>query len=215
MASPQTGRLTLKLLESNKAIQDNMYMALAEELNKYIEKNKTRVLGHFQTAIRGWLLSSPEMISLSSSNPGDLGAQFGLREGAATAIINTIVDEVTNNFKIDIKKISKRLKGGVDFHFQKGDLTNLLTLTGGHVMTEKGQNLHWLDWLLTKGDTVIVTGYEYEPSFAGRSGGGIMSLGSVWRVPPQYSGTQDKNFITKIFDGQEKQISKILQGLFA
>ena len=120
MVSPQTGRLTLKLLESDKIIQDNMYMALTEELNKYINKNKTRVLGHFQTAIRGWLLSSPEMISLSSSAPGDLGAQFGLRAGAAAVAIGTIVDEITNSFKIDIKKISKKIKRWGRFSFSKG-----------------------------------------------------------------------------------------------
>ena len=59
-----------------------------------------------------------------------------------------------------------------------------------------------------------MAGYSYDAqSGLGRSGLGYMSEGGAFRVPPQFSGTSDNNFITRalIGEAQEKQISKILQ----
>ena len=66
----------------------------------------------------------------------------------------------------------------------------------GHVIYGRG-DLHWLQWLLEKGDTIIIDSYEYSPrSGFGRSGGGSMKLGGSWRVPPEYAGTPENNFIS-------------------
>jgi capsid portal protein len=55
-------------------------------------------------------------------------------------------------------------------------------------------------------------GYQYEgiPGF-GRSRGGIMSEGGSWRVPPQYTGTLDDNFVTRALTNREKDIEKLLK----
>jgi hypothetical protein len=88
-----------------------------------------------------------------------------------------------------------------------------LTLKSGHTYTKDKIDLHWLDWLLIQGDTVVVIGYSYVPSALGISGGGTMKQGGSFRVPPQYSGNRSNNFITRAFDSREKQIEKILGGL--
>ena len=82
------------------------------------------------------------------------------------------------------------------------------------VRTEKGADLHWLDWLLTLGDKTIVIGYEYKPGTGGRSGGGTMTKGTAFRVSPSYSGTIEDNFITRAFSNKEKEVSSILMGIF-
>ena len=106
--------------------------------------------------------------------------------------------------------MSNRLTGGIEFNFQPADFANLLGLPQGHQVTNKAADLHWLDWLLTKGDTVIVKGYSYEPSGKGRSGGGSMKTGGFFRIDPSYSGTTINNFITRAFVGRETQLAKIL-----
>jgi hypothetical protein len=37
--------------------------------------------------------------------------------------------------------------------------------------------------------------------------------GSFWRVPPQFSGVEDNNFITRALSGREIELNKIIQGL--
>jgi hypothetical protein len=98
---------------------------------------------------------------------------------------------------------------------QPDSLINLLALKSGHVTTNKGTDLHWLNWLLEKGQSVIVIGYRYNPDTAprGRSGGGTMSGGSAWRVPPEYAGTISDNFVTRAFDGREKDIARLFNDI--
>ena len=56
--------------------------------------------------------------------------------------------------------------------------------------------------------------YQYNPQTGlGRSGLGNMKPGGAFRVPPQFSGTVENNFITRAFVGdyQEGQIINIIQ----
>jgi hypothetical protein len=146
---------------------------------------------------------------------GSLNSHFGLPTSTADSSVNSIVSAVSDSLNVNIKLLDKRLEGKIEFSFQQSDFLNLLSLNVGHVNTEMGTDLHWLDWLLTKGDTVIVVGYHYAPGKAGRSGGGIMDIGGAWRVPPQFSGSRENNFITRSFRGREREITEILKGLFA
>jgi hypothetical protein len=86
-------------------------------------------------------------------------------------------------------------------------------LPQGHSVYYDG-DLHWLDWLLNRGDQIIVVGYEYNPQTGlGRSKLGNMKTGGSFRVPPEFSGTQENNFVTRALIGasQEKEIAKILE----
>ena len=60
----------------------------------------------------------------------------------------------------------------------------------------------WLDWLITEGDKPIVKGYKYVNDVIGRSGQGIMKQqnGESWRVPPEFAGDINDNFITRALD---------------
>jgi len=210
-----TGSISLKLLETNRQIQDKIYKAIAEEVNSSIIKNKKKTTEKLRAAIKTWVYGQPEVSSLLANGvPGSLSAQFGIPAGTSDGIINQIVDAVSKAITIDIKPFKKNLKGNLQFNFQTKDFQNLLTLPEGHVVTEKGADLHWLNWLLQEGDKTIVVGYNYIAGPLGRSGGGEMNIGGIWRVPPEFSGTNDNNFITRSFDGKESEISNILKGLF-
>ena len=208
------GSLSVELLESDRTIQQKIYQAISEELNERLKKNTNKTKKIFLQSAEEWLRSQPEISSLLGKGVfGSLNSQFGLPVGTATSAVEQIVFAVLQSLRVEFRPINSRLKGLVEFLFQPSDFMNLLGLTEGHITSEKGADLHWLDWLLVQGDKTIVVGYTYVPAPVGRSGGGEMNIGGLWRVPPEFSGTRDNNFVTRAFDNREKQIKAILQGL--
>lgn len=205
--------VTLELTESNKAIERKILKAIADEANRRVIKNANSVEKDIRNFIPQWIMEQPEIQSLLGQGiPGSLASQFGLRPGDSGRAIDSIIDAVVNSVRTKVQKFSPDLRGGVDFEIQPIDFSNLLVLPEGYVPYKDG-SLHWLDWLLVRGDDVIVIGYEYVPSGDGRSGGGTMKEGTFWRVPPQYSGTTRNNFITRALSGREQTLTPILQRL--
>jgi hypothetical protein len=126
--------------------------------------------------------------------------------------VDDIINSVVNSLSFSFNPIDNQLNGGITIELQPSDFQNLLSLQSGHVVYSQG-DLHWLNWLLTMGNSVIIANYNYSPqSGAGRSRQGIMKFGGSFRVPPQYSGTDTDNFITRALTGsaQEDQITQII-----
>ena len=78
----------------------------------------------------------------------------------------------------------------------------------------EGGDLHWLRWLLLEGYKVLVVGFHFrfQPG-RGRSQLGYMRKGGFWRVPPEYAGTADDNFVTRALrnPANERQIQSIFE----
>jgi len=208
-------RVGLKILESNKKIEKEMYLAIANYISGKINSNRERVQKRLQARIPEWIRSTDEIVSLESDGQqGSLNAQFGLRPGTASSATDAIIQAIVSSIEVEVGRIDKRLRGYIVFNFQPNDFRNLLALPQGVVVTAAGQtNLAWLDWLLTAGGKVIITNYSYVPEIGGRSGGGTMNAGGGWRVPPLFQGTTDDNFVTRALSNREREITPILQGL--
>ena len=92
----------------------------------------------------------------------------------------------------------------ISIYVQPAGLDNVLSVGGSTVnytSTEGKQvTIPWLDWLLTEGDRILVSGFSLELGQGlGRSWGGRMveaPIGS-WRIEPQYAGTLTDNFVTR------------------
>ena len=205
--------ITLKLLESVDQIESNILSALSVQFNASMKSKKNKILQDVKTLIPSWISSQPEMQSLLSSDPLSLIGQFGITT-SPTSIVSSIISSVVNSTNISIMSYDKKLNGGgIELNIQPDNFANLLGLSQGHSVYQDG-NLHWLDWLLNRGDEVIVVGYQYNPQTGlGRSKLGNMKNGGSFRVPPEFSGTAQNNFITRALIGsnQEKQISKIFE----
>lgn len=205
--------INIRLLETNDQIRRNIEMAISEEVNKLVKKNRNKTIKKLSKAVASWIKNSPEVISLQSEqNAGSLNAQFGLPNGLGFSAANAIAAAVVETVRIEVDGFSKELRGKISFYVQPDRLQNLLTLPEGVLQIANGA-LPWLDWLITQGNRTIITGYEYVPSSDGRSGGGTMVAGGVWRVPPEFSGTTDNNFITRALSGRQYEISRIMEGL--
>lgn len=208
-----TMSISLKLTQSINQIETLINEGIYEYINSSIKKNSNKVQSKFYTKIRSWINEQPEVISLTSSaTQHSLGALFGLTTSEAQNAVRNIINSIVNSANIQIK-FNNKLQGDITFNFQPIDFTNLLALQDGHRTTNKNIDLHWLDWLLTKGSTVIIVGYYYQPSFRGRSAAGHMTKGGSFRIPPSYAGDLNNNFITRAFQRREKDIEIILKGL--
>lgn len=204
--------ISLKITDSIKIIEQNVNKAIADLANDIISRNINNISNSVKNLIPSWVDSQPEIQSLLSNDATSLAGQFGIR-GSAQSIVTSIIQSVVSATEIKFIKYSNSLKGGLELRFQPITFSNLLSLPEGHTLYNGG-DLHWLDWLLKRGDAIIVTNFQYNPQTGlGRSGLGNMVPGGSFRIPPQFSGTTDNNFITRAFVGsnQEKQISHILQ----
>lgn len=205
--------LSIVFTESEAQIAKNVNAAIATYINDVLSKNLNNIINKVKLLIPSWVMSQPEIASLSSSDSLSLAGQFGLVNGASAS--QAIANSVAQATYIKFVKYSNNFNGGLELQFQQADFNNLLSLQEGHTIYSGG-NLHWLDWLLKRGDAIIVSNYQYNPSTGlGRSGLGNMIGGGSFRVPPQFSGTPDNNFITRALIGatQEQQITDIIQNI--
>ena len=206
--------ITLTLLDTTIKITTEINKALVKQINMTIAKNRGKVSKRFKNEVKGWLRQSPEINSLLAQGaPESLNAVFGFTPGTANSAVDAIINSVVDSMEIRISKISPRYRGEILFNFQENSLGNILGLSAGHQITMFGEDLHWLKWLITSGDAIIIKGFHYEPSSDGRSGGGTMNVGGSFRVPPEYAGVLGNNFITRALEGKDKEIINILTQL--
>ena len=121
------------------------------------------------------------------------------------------------NLTISVPKlIGSKIVGNIKLEAAPLDLETLKSGDDGVQETEKGQMLPWLEWLTTLGDSVIVRDYEVKAGFPDRSrtGDKIMVKGGGWRVPPEHSGTEENNFITRAIDESLPEIEKNIMYFF-
>lgn len=205
--------ISLRLIESNSQIEKNIKAALAQRFNSILQNKAGVIADKVKKFIPGWIKSQPEMLSLLSSGPSSLVGQFGIYQDT-NSIVDVIANTIASATFIKTKPYNNNLKsGGLELNIQPTNFGNLLSLPQGHTFYQDG-DLHWLNWLLTRGDQIIIVGYEYNPETGlGRSKLGNMKSGNSFRVPPEFSGTVDNNFITRALSGndQEKIITKIFQ----
>ena len=214
VAPTKISELSIKLTDSIQAIELKVNGAIAVHLNSFFLKKKGYIENQLRDLVGIWIRSQPEIQSLATS--GDLAGQLGLPAGTSLGVVNKIVNSIQQSTQMQMKKISKKLEGGLTLTCQPSSFANLLGIPDGHVKILDG-DLHWLRWLLESGSKILVVNYHYTPATGfGRSRIGVMDKGGAWRVPPEFAGTLEDNFVTRAFLGKEKDLnalfSRILRG---
>lgn len=204
--------ISIKLTDSIKTVEKNVNAAIAKAVNDKISSNTPELISKTKDLVRRWVFIQPEIQSLLSSGAGSLIGYFGITK-SSQEIVSAIINSVTESIEVKLIKYAADLSGGLEIRFQPSSFVNLLAIPEGHTIYDTG-DLHWLEWLLRRGDRIIVANYQYNPvTGLGRSRLGVMVPGGSFRVPPQFSGTEDNNFITRALLGksQEKEIAEIVQ----
>lgn len=202
--------LSINITDSIDTISKNINQGIATYINRVLTRKQNTLISSARNLAESWISSQPEIVSLKSYSPSSLVGLFGI-PGNTESIVSAIISSVVNSINIKFVPYNRNLQGGLELNFQPENFSNLLGLPQGHTRIENG-DLHWLDWLLMRGDNIIVVNYQYNPSTGlGRSGLGNMIGGGSFRVPPEFSGTDNNNFITRALIGstQEQQITKL------
>lgn len=212
----------LELVTRPSTIRRKIINAIAEQLQPAVAKAIPKVRSQFQNLIYDTLTKTTEYRSLTQH--GQLQKHFGLDNPVQRleGVIGRWLEgmEVKNT----LRKHNKFIAGGIKVNMFQADFGDVTGLPEAQVMTEKGELLPWLDWLLTFGDQTIIVGYRVMPSRPSarrfskrwsRTGLSIMvSSGKrppTWRVPPEFSGTANNNWITRAFARKKTIILEILQ----
>ena len=200
----------VKIVDSLRKIQKSVNAALAKAINAFMPRMARNIEPKIRKLVESELRRSPEIQELRAG--GILAFEFGLDSDPTEEIVSSIV----GSLEVKTKKLDRNLSGGVYVYMQPSSYANLFSLRASIQETEKGVQLPWLEWLLLRGDEIIVAGFGVKiQSGAGRSGGATMKEGlTPYKVNSSYSGTLENNFITRAIERVSPQIEKIIEGGF-
>jgi hypothetical protein len=202
-------RFTLDVLDSTNDINKKIIKSLLAEVDDWLKSRILNTKNSIRNIIRQSIISAPEYQSLVS---GKLKLEFGIPD-AASKIQGLL--SIWEAAEIDVKKTAikgNKIVGGFSIYMIQSDFSDVLFLLNpdAYVLTEKGDLLNWLEWLLMLGDKTIVKEYEVEikPSPRSRTGGAVMKRkkSAKWKVPSEFSGTVNNNWITRSIDSVENDI---------
>ena len=137
--------------------------------------------------------------------------------------IDAIIEAWVQSYKLKLRKgHGNTIKGGFTINMVRSNYFEVLKLpqakqraTSTVHITKKSQKLmHWLNWLLLRGEEKFITGYDVVFRVgAGRTGLAVMvkgKRGRSWGVPVGIAGTRDDNFVTRVIDKMENDIFTII-----
>jgi len=205
----------LKLLDSAAQIELKINKEIATYLNTKARSNIGTIQSKLKPKIARAILDSPEIRSLSS---GKLKKDFGLAYDPSLDIAQSVAE--TCNVTLGTGISTKSLRGTlIKVEVQPDSLSNLLLASFGSFVSEtSGENVPWLSWLLTAGDSPVVMGYDvsYGNYKRSRAGGAIMKKGGMFRVDPSYSGVAGNNFISRALQSADtiSQVESIITQVF-
>lgn len=212
-------KISLNLVTTSDEFQKMAMEAIRDELNKKIPLILKMIEDKIANNIKRIFIVSDEYNALVN---GPLNAHFGIPQGEAIGRLDEIINKVADSVVVEFKRISVRggqFGGGLTIKAVNGDFSDVLSLPAARVELDSGGHIPWLEWLLLKGDSIILAGYEikfgnYSNS---RSGEAIMVKNEIkaWKVPIGVSGTVRDNWFTRAvensFDFLDKLIDNAVQ----
>ena len=197
--------LTVHLTQSNAKIAKQIMRRIAVRADKAMRGVARSGRSALKSIVQQAILDSSEMESLRG---GKLQGQLGLYPSLATNVPQDIAEAVADSVELIARKTfvkgSVGLQGGLSMAIQPTDFSNISNMPDSSIKYYSKRynrivNLDWLDWLLNRGEEVIVSDYIVEYGSHGRSGKAKMkrSTGAAWKIDSAYSGTADDNFISR------------------
>ena len=208
--------LKLKLVESQSDISKKILDAIKAEINKIMISVVLVLQQNIKKSLEDKIKNSRTWQSLEE---GKLRAEFGLPDDIATRL-GEILEIWLRQIDVDYKTVTgtTTLKGGITVGLLETDWNQVLSSDAAIIVTKYGTVLPWLEWLLIYGDKTIIQDYVVimKPTPQSRSGMAIMAqqVGGQWRVPPEFSGTPDNNFITEILESMGPEIELMIEKEF-
>jgi len=204
-------KFEIQLLETTTEITKLILEQIKDYLEPRLDKAAINIQNEIKTLLANALRQEPEYQSLIS---GQLKAELGIPDSSyidniIIALVNTL--QFTKNSLI-VK--NSGLAGGFKLTMIKSeDLGGVINNTLASIDSFGGK-VPWLEWLTLKGNEILVKDYkvQFGSSPYSRSGMAIMiqASGSSWRVPAQFTGTQNNNWITRAIERIENNVYDLI-----
>lgn len=196
--------------------------SLLQQVYAKLVAGKGALISNVQDLVEKALLESPEYQSLVS---GRLRTSFGLEnaEVAANAIVKAVLDstvvintlsgnEVTCQVLVLKDDFSEVLSLNTSSYTYEG---RAKTLPSGRRLFGGAIEIDWLEWLLFKGNSLIITDAQIatvSPTIFSRTSSTIMihpRNPKGWAVPSEFAGEAHDNWLTRALSLQSQVIDLI------
>jgi len=187
---------------------------MADHINDTLNIAMPKITTEIKELVAVSLREEPEYQSLLS---GRLKAEFGLSD---TNMVDNIIDKLVSTIDVSRSTVSYNkigLVGGFTITMMKSDDMNGIIFTDiASVISNNGQHLPWLQWLLLEGNNAIVKNFDVKMGSYSQSRSGMAIMVSSrdnWRVPPEFVGTISNNWTTRAIDRIEDKIYTLIQDI--
>jgi hypothetical protein len=210
-------KFSLKLKELNKA-EKNLQKELVKIANQLIRRSVSDLHIQVKALTRRLMKSSRFFTELLK---GNLPGHFSIAPDDVDDTVDAIIDEIVNSIDVKYTRLTVSggtIKGGLEVGIGRDGFASVLNLPEAATISDKGVAIEWLEWVLTKGDQIIVS--QHEIVFTPGEGISEMAImvpnnAASWRVPPEFSGTAQDNVITreiiKNVDAYSRLISRLVK----
>jgi len=206
-------QFSIQLLDSDSEISKAIMQGLRDHFSQTFSRLPSQISDPIKNIVKQALRSEPEYTSLKS---GKLRYEMGIQD---TSNVDKVIDSLVNTLSIQSNPITyslRSLSGGFSLTMMKSDdLGGVIGVSEAYVNdTERGYSLPWLEWLLLRGNDIIVYNYQVKMGANPRSrtGNAIMvSSTKNWRVPTEFVGTQRNNWTTRAISAAESSILSVIE----
>ena len=209
-------KIGIKVLESTRQIANAMSGQMAIVINAAVSRAQAGIVKEIKGSVFDWGHQS-DVINALVFGEGKLLKGIGLPDAYARNAAEQILHAVVDSVEIEFKKFSKNLRGGgLTLNIQPEDFGNVLSIANANIPRPYGRELAWLEWLLIEGNKVLITDYQiHYGNFGNRSRTRtaimIEKPGGYWKMPSQFAGVSNDNFLTRALQDREDEIVKIIE----
>lgn len=211
-------KISVDLADSDAKIARGVTAEIRTRLNAALHAAAAAIRSRVAELSGRLVAGSDEYASLVH---GELLGELGIPD--VSARVAAVVAAVGRGVMVNVttpRVVGGRIEGGLTVGILRSDYEDILSLAeASYVSAPSGAEIPWLRWLTVGGDQVLVFGYGVTHDLAAsqkarsRTGLALMTKGSGWRVPPEFSGREGANWLTRAFDvgGIEGQFMRIFQ----
>lgn len=204
----------VKILDTQNDISLSISRALLPQVSAYM-KNRANILKReLPIIVNNAIINTPEYSSILG---GKLQYEFGIANSSTK--LAGLLDIWSKNIDItyDPPKVlgNGTIKSSLSASMIRIDFSDVLYSDYAYMTdTFRGYSLPWLQWLLLEGNRILVPGYQIivGANSRSRTGSAVMrsSPGKSWKVPAEFAGTKNDNWITRALNKTDTEIEALL-----
>lgn len=205
-------RFNIKILETDSQINIAIVKALLPEVTSFMNKGIVLVKSELPIIIYDSIVNTPEYNSLQN---GQLKYEFGIPD--VSSKLAGLLNIWSNNIQYQYLKptiSNNKIKTTFIANTIRVDFADVLYTDYALVIdSTRGYSIPWLEWLLLDGNKILVnkSNVVLGPNKYSRTGNALMKPSNKsWKVPSEFSGTQNDNWITRAIDGASDKINNLL-----